>query len=77
MQALAKAQGRPDKLQSARGVNLVREGLELFTAFKSFKNSCLEDEIGFSQSMLCIQSKHNACGGCLAVNDQMTLILID
>lgn len=29
------------------------------------------------QLMLCTQSKHNACGGCLAVNDQMTLILID
>lgn len=48
MPALEEAQGRPDKLQSAPGVNLVREGLELFTAFKSFKNSCLADEIGFS-----------------------------
>lgn len=37
MQALEEAQGSPDKLQSAPGVNLVREGLELFTAFKSFK----------------------------------------
>ena len=37
MQALEDAQGSPDKLQSASGVNLVREGLELFTAFKSFK----------------------------------------
>lgn len=34
MQALEEAQGSPDKLQSAPGVNLVREGLELFTAFK-------------------------------------------
>lgn len=37
MQALEEAQGSPDKLQSAAGVNLVREGLELFTAFKSLK----------------------------------------
>ena len=29
------------------------------------------------QLMLCTQSKHNTHGGCLAVNDQMTLILID
>lgn len=29
------------------------------------------------QLMLSTQSKHNTHGGCLAVNDQMTLILID
>lgn len=52
MQALEEAQGSPDKLQSAPGVNLVREGLELFTAFKSFKNSCLGDEIGFAVDAL-------------------------
>lgn len=52
MPALEEAQGSPDKLQSAPGVNLVREGLELFTAFKSFKNSCLADEIGFSADAL-------------------------
>lgn len=52
MPALEEAQGSPDKLQSAPGVNLVREGLELFTALKFFKNSCLVDEIGFSADAL-------------------------
>lgn len=59
MQALEEAQGSPDKLQSAPGVNLVREGLELFTAFKSFKNSCLEDEIGFAVDAL--HTKQTQC----------------
>lgn len=59
MPALEQAQGGPDKLQSAPGVNLVREVLELFTVFKSFKNAWLEEEIAHCRATLCTQSKHN------------------
>lgn len=46
MPAIEEAQGKADKLQSAPGVNRVREVLELFTVLqKSFKDAPIGEEI--------------------------------
>lgn len=46
MPAIEEAQGKGDKLQSAPGVKLVREVLELFTVLqKSFKDAAVGAEM--------------------------------
>lgn len=46
MPAIEEAQGKGDKLQSALGVKLVREVLELFTVLqKSFKDAAVGAEM--------------------------------
>lgn len=46
MPAIEEAQGKGDKLQSAPGVKLVREVLELFTVLqKSFKDAAVVAEM--------------------------------
>lgn len=74
MPAIEEAQGKGDKLQSAPGVNLVREVLELFTVLqKSFKDAPIGEEIVRSSACFAHKTQHNARG---ARRDQMALIRI-
>lgn len=74
MPAIEEAQGKGDKLQSAPGVNLVREVLELFTVLqKSFKDAPIGEEIVHSGACFAHKTQHNTRG---ARRDQMALIRI-
>lgn len=74
MPAIEEAQGKGDKLQSAPGVNLVREVLELFTVLqKSFKDAPIGEEIVRSGACFAHKTQHNTRG---ARRDRMALIPI-
>lgn len=61
MPSTEEARGEADKLQSAPGVNLVREVLELFTVLhKPFKDASLQDQIvGGGGACFAHKARHN------------------
>jgi hypothetical protein len=59
MQALEEAQGSPDKLQSAPGVNLVRRGFGVIYSVQILQNAWLEEEICFAVDAL--HTKQTQC----------------